>query len=173
MDVQTKKYVMIVYYTGLVAGTVIMNYMIKEYKDMALSLMEQFQGLDKLQYVKEKELFLYLLYKRAKQLVICSYLYFYVGKKLVLYAVDFYFSFVMGVTMALFVHYDGWMGMIHTIVIFLPIVIFYGCIYYMAWLQALHYTYGGRNTGKKKAAFVALFGGIGVIAEMAVNYLLI
>lgn len=171
MEDHAKKYRIVLYYGGLLTGILAMNYIIKEYKDIALSLMEQFQGLDKLEDVKEKELLFYLLLKRGKQLLLCSYLYFYMAKKLVLYALDFYFAFTIGAVMTLYVHYEGFIGLVHVILLFLPIVIFYGCIYYMAWLQVFENSYVGINAGRKKRILVLLFFGMGIIAETAISYL--
>lgn len=169
MEEHIKKYLMIIYFVGLLAGVVIMNYMIKEHGDITLALIEKFQGLDKLEYVQEKEIFLYLLCKRVKQLAICYYLYTYLAKKFILYVMDFYFSFVIGVVMALFVYYGGLIGIVRGTILFLPIAIFYGCIYYMAWMQLLQHTYAGKNTDKKKV-LVFLFLVMGVTSETAVNY---
>ncbi len=170
MENRTKKYMISIYYFGLLLGAILMNYVIRRYSEISLSFIEKFQGLDKLQDVKERELFFYILCKRIKQLAVCSYLYFYVAKKLVLYFVDLYFAVVMGSAVTLFVYYYGFMGLLHSVILFFPIVIFYGCIYYMAWLQALQGSYGGKNTARKKVALVMALLLAGTVVETGINY---
>lgn len=171
MENRTKKYMISIYYFGLLLGAILMNYVIRKYSEFSLSFIEKFQGLDKLEDVKEQELFFYILCKRIKQLAVCSYIYFYVTKKLVLYFVDLYFAVVMGSAVTLFVYYYGFIGLLYSVFLFLPIVIFYGCIYYMAWLQVFENSYVGINAGRKKRILVLLFFGMGIIAETAISYL--
>lgn len=162
-----KKYFVFLYYVGLVVGTITMNYIIKQYTEISLSLIEQFQNLDKLEYVRENELFFYLLCKRVKQLLICTYLYLCVAKKLVLYVIDFCYAFATGAMITLFVHYNGIIGIGYAIILFLPITIFYGGIYYIAWLSEMQHLYQ-----RKKAILIICLGGLGIMAEMVSSYLL-
>ena len=171
MDTKTKRLMISIYYTGLIAGAFLMNYILVQHSDFSLSLIESFQGLDKLDYINKKELFVYILLKRVKQLLVCSYVYFYISKVFLLYFVDFYFAIIMGMTIAVFVYYQGFTGLIYSILLFVPLFLSYGGIYYMAWINFLNKI---KNTYKRKNKRIILLIFliiIGVILEITVNNL--
>lgn len=172
MSRKSKKYLWTIYYIGLVCGALVMNYVINAYGEITVQWMDTFLNLDNIQYVNKHELFLYLLYKRLKQALICSVIYFYISKIAIVLFLIFYGAFILGLTASLFTHYNGVAGVFYGAMIFLPCMVPYGAfLYYILY----NFTNSLKKTDKNKlykAAIFIILIIIWVVFEMVVNLMI-
>lgn len=133
MKAMKKQYFISIYYLGLIIGAVLMNYILIHHNSFTETLFESFQGLDKLSYINNKELYIYILSKRIKQIFLCGILYFYFSKLITLIVINCYFSFVMGMVISLMVYYKGFSGLVFSAVMFFPVVLLYGIVLFVLW----------------------------------------
>lgn len=169
MSRKSKKYLWTIYYIGLVCGVLVMNYVINAYGEITVQWMNTFLNLDNLQYVNKHELFLYLLYKRVKQALICSVIYLYISKIAIVLFLVFYGAFILGLTASLFTYYNGVAGVLYGAMIFLPCMVPYGAfLYYILY----NFMNSSKNIEKNKLYKVIVLIIMWVAFEMAVNFMI-
>lgn len=134
-DLKKKKYLLAIYYIGLICGALVMNYALINHEEITSEWFHTFLNLDNLKYVKKQELCFYVLYKRLKQIVLCSIVYRYISKIGLFLFLLFYGAFIMGLTVSLFVYYKGIGGILYSIYIIGPLCLIYGSIIYWILLR--------------------------------------
>ena len=115
-----KKITLFLYYIGLLTGILIINYILKYHLEYADRIIKGFGSLDKIEFVKGQEVFLYLFFKRIKQLFIFCFIYFYISKVVSLCILDFYYACVKGIFLSLCVYYYGAFSLIVMNVMLIP-----------------------------------------------------
>ena len=132
INLKKKKYLLAIYYIGLICGAFVMNYALRNHKEITDEWFDVFLNLDNLKYVKKQELFVYVLYKRLKQIILCSIVYRYISPIGLFLFLLFYGAFIVGLTVSLFVYYKGAGGILYSIYIVGPLCLIYGgMIYYI------------------------------------------
>lgn len=115
-----KKVTLCLYYAGLILGTVLINYMIKYHNDYAESIMSGFRNMDRIYSIDGQELFLYLFFRRLKQVFFLFVLYFLVSKKLFLLFFPFYYGLIEGNVLSLFFYSYSLSGVVFCAIIMIP-----------------------------------------------------
>lgn len=169
MDTENKKIFLWVYYGGLIAGILLMNYAFMNQPDFVGELIERFWNLDKFQLISKDEFFFYVLFMRGKQIVFLLLCYLFFPRYLMLILLNVYFSFCLGGLLSLEAYYQGLRGILYGVCYFFPHFLCYGLIYYLAFRQAGT----GRNklfaNGKKAVAVSLFLCLIGCLLESYVN----
>lgn len=98
-----------------VTGILLMNYFIQYQPGLVESLDKIFNYRDKLGYINQNELFLYLFMKRIKQGILFFLLYAYVSDVLAILIHGYYLVFMQGFIMAMSVYSNGIVGIFYGI----------------------------------------------------------
>ena len=128
-----KKITFFLYYMGLFIGTLIINYILKNYLEYADRILEGFGSLDKIEFIKGQELFVYLFLKRIKQLLIFCFIYFYISKVVSLCILDFYYASVKGIFLSLVVYYYGPFSLFLMSVMLIPCFLCFAILEIAGW----------------------------------------
>lgn len=164
-----KKISLILYYAGLILGTMTVNYILMYHGEYADTIVYNFEKLNRLEQMNRQALFLYLFLKRLKQILLLCFLYLQVSKLAVLILMDIYFSFLLSVIVSLCFYYYGAVHMFWVAGALLP-----QCIYYVLLKNVGLKLYDVRITGEgikttKVITAVVIVTIIMTIAEMSVN----
>ena len=128
-----KKITLFLYYIGLLTGILIINYILKYHLEYADRIIKGFGSLDKIEFVKGQELFLYLFFKRIKQLLIFCFIYFYISKVVSLCILDFYYASVKGIFLSLVVYYYGPFSLFLMSVMLIPCFLCFAILEIAGW----------------------------------------
>ncbi len=120
-----KKIFIAVYLTGLFIGIIGFNYMLYYYRDSADLLAQSLTKIDKLFNINQKELYLYLFFKRMKQAAILFLLYFHIPERILIVLMGMYMTIAEGFIFSLCTYYYGIIGTLTgAVLLIVPVVLF-------------------------------------------------
>ena len=165
-----KKISLILYYIGLLLGTIIMNYIIIKHEQYAENLLNDFRNIMRLIQVDRRAIFGYLFTKRIRQILMICFVYFQISKQGTLFCLDIYFGIFTGAIVSFFSYYYNFGVAVGIMISLIPQYIYYSLLKNIGWKLV-----GVKKIDRCIRAKTMLFVFIVVtivltIVEMTVNY---